>query len=521
MNKRIIFTASLALLGGFYFTILSQVYSLTGKILDQESHNPLTGAFINIINTENANELYTSITDINGAFSISKLKSNVKYKFKASLIGYNDLELPLDSTDKSVDLGTLFLSIKTHAIGEVLVKAGLPSAIQKGDTVEMNADAFKTLPSATAEALVTKMPGVSVEDGVIKAQGEEVKKVLVDGKEFFGEDPSVALKNLPAEIIDKIQIFDKLSEQAQFTGFDDGQSVKAINIITKKEKKNGQFGQFYIGGDFKDRYIAGGNINFFNKQRRISIVGLFNNINQENFSQQDVLGLSAIDINGKHDGGFVIGQQKVINITRSIGTNYSDNWGDKVLFTGSYFLNSVKNNSNMVSLRDKFLSPRSDHFSNQKDTSSSDKYIHRINMELEYDIDSMNTIISAPKLTFQTNNSNKTFSKLTTKDAGAFVSAENLRSKSDVNGYNLENELTFKHKFNKERRTISIAITTSANNKDPHSKQLGYYKKTLRDSSSMNEFVDGNTSGYKISSNIDYIEPLSKKSMLHFDLNNA
>ena len=258
-------------------------------------------------------------------------------------------------------------------MNEVLITSAPPSAVMKGDTTEINALAFTVLPNANAEALVTKMPGITVENGEIKAQGEEVKKVLLDGKDFFGEDPSVSLKNLPANIIDKVQIFDKLSEQAQFTGYDDGNSVKALNIITKQDKKNGQYGQFYGGSNAKDKYLAGGYINSFSKQRRLSATGLYNNINLVDYSQQDILGLNAIEINGKNDGGFVIGQQKGINTVRSFGLNYSDNWGSKLTFEGSYYLNAVKNNSDMVTKRDKFLSPRSDHYSNQNDTSTSDK----------------------------------------------------------------------------------------------------------------------------------------------------
>jgi len=225
----------------------------------------------------------------------------------------------------------------------------------------MNASAFKTLKDASAEELVMKMPGITMENGAVVAQGKEVKKILVDGKDFFGEDPSVALKNLPADVIDKIQIFDKLSEQAQFTGFDDGESDQAINIITKKEKKNGKFGKFSAGSDLDDKYLAGGNINIFNKQRRISVIGLLNNINQQNFTQQDLMGIST-SIGGKKDGGFSIGQQNGVTTTRSAGFNYSDNFGKKINITGSYFFNSTLNNTDQISLKDKFLSPKPDHF---------------------------------------------------------------------------------------------------------------------------------------------------------------
>ena len=136
------------------------------------------------------------------------------------------------------------------------------------------------------------MPGVTVEGKVGNCPGRNGKKVTVDGRDFFGDDATATLRNLPSEVIDKIQVFDKLSDQAQLTGFDDGNSTKSINIVTKANMRNGNFGRVYAGYGTDDRYSAGGNVSFFNNNRRISLVGLFNNINQQNFSSQDLLGVT-------------------------------------------------------------------------------------------------------------------------------------------------------------------------------------------------------------------------------------
>ena len=127
------------------------------------------------------------------------------------------------------------------------------------------------------------MPTVEIENGSVQAQGEDVRRVLVDGKPFFGNDPTAALKNLPAEVIDKIQIFDQQSDQAQFTGFDDGNESKTINIITKPNMRNGQFGKIFGGYGYKDKYTTGGNVNIFKGDQRISLIGQSNNINIQNF----------------------------------------------------------------------------------------------------------------------------------------------------------------------------------------------------------------------------------------------
>ena len=177
------------------------------------------------------------------------------------------------------NLGKLILKEGAVELDQVEVKEKIPLATQNGDTTDYNSSAYKVLPDANAEDLIRKMPGVVIENGKVQAQGEDVKEVLVDGKPFFGNDPNAALKNLPAEIISKIQIFDQKSDQANFTGFDDGETSKVINIITKVDMRNGQFGKAYAGYGLENKYQVGGSTNFFDGDRRISLIGQTNNIN--------------------------------------------------------------------------------------------------------------------------------------------------------------------------------------------------------------------------------------------------
>ncbi len=201
--------------------------------------------------------------------------------------------MPVTSHDSSVNFGKIYVPKQAKILSSVNVISNA-AVKQKQDTIEYSASQFKVNPDATVEDLIKKMPGVTVDKaGTVTAQGEQVKKVTVDGKEFFGDDATAALRNLPAEIIDKIQVFDKLSDQAAFTGFDDGSSQKAINVVTKANMRNGQFGRMYAGYGTDDRYSAGGNVSFFKNNRRLSLVGLLNNINQQNFSSQDLLGVTS------------------------------------------------------------------------------------------------------------------------------------------------------------------------------------------------------------------------------------
>src|SRR6185436_167842 len=211
----------------------------------------------------------------------------------------------LNDSIPNADLGNVLVPKKTTEISGVTVVSKTPPVQQKGDTAQYNASQYKVNPDATTEDLVKKMPGITVDkDGTVTAQGEQVRKITIDGRDFFGDDATAALRNLPSEVVDKIQVFDRLSDQAQFTGFDDGNSVKAINIITKSGIRNGQFGRIYAGIGTNQRYTAGGNTSFFKGDRRISIVANFNNINQQNFASQDLLGVTSSGNNRGGGGNF-------------------------------------------------------------------------------------------------------------------------------------------------------------------------------------------------------------------------
>ena len=518
MNKKlhwfILFTVVICL----NFSLKAQSFRITGKISDGETNIPLVGVFVSLSHLKDSSTFQTVTTDLNGNFTLHDLPLHVKYNLRASYISYTEITFPVEGNGKVLDLGIISMSVKYHHIGEVVFQGTVPSAKQKGDTTEMNATGYMTVRDASAQELVRKMPGITIENGTVKAHGEEVKKVLVDGKEFFGEDASTALNNLPAEIIEKVQIFDRLSEQAQFSGFDDGQSTKTINVITKQNRKNGEFGKFYAGSNLNDRYQLGGNLNIFNKQRRISILGLVNNTNQQNFSQQDLLGVTSA--NGKHDGGFSIGAQNGANITRSTGINYSENWGKKIIVTGSYFFNSTSNTTQQSINKDKFLFPTPDHFAKESDVYNSQKYIHRFHNRIEYDIDSLNTLISTTKLNFQSNNATSFMGKKTTKSGNVFVNSIHCENHDISDNFNFTNELVFRHKFSKPKRTISADFTTLVYSKESNNDQVGELLTTLTDSVPTNQHQYGKNGSFLLSSTIVYTEPLSSKSMLTFEFNN-
>ena len=316
----------------------AQTSSISGNLQDDTNKKPVRGATISLLLRRDSTLVKNALSDSAGYFNFSNI---VKDSFIVTInaIDYQQYVSLVVLKDSSIDLGTLSLIRQGKDLSNVTIVAKAPPVSQKGDTTQYSASQYKVNPDATAEELIKKMPGITVDKaGTVTAQGEQVKKVTVDGKDYFGDDATATLKNLPAEIIDKIQVFDRLSDQAQFTGFDDGNSSKSINIVTKTGNRNGQFGRIYAGYGTDDRYAAGGNVSFFKGDRRLSLVGLFNNINQQNFGNEDLLGVTSSAAGGRGGGGrsggnrggggnsgnannFLVGQQNGISTTNAFGIN--------------------------------------------------------------------------------------------------------------------------------------------------------------------------------------------------------
>ena len=243
MKIKVLFILSLLLLGNITFAQNAKIF---GKIYDSENNLPLPAANLTLINSADTLVVLYTQSDISGSFSFEGTLGK-KYKIKIAFIGYNIFFTNVNADKTLIDVGIIKLQHNAVVLKSVNIQGEQTRVQQIGDTTQYHAGAYKTKSDASAEDLVTKMPGITVDKGTVKVQNENVQQVLVDGKPYFGEDPSIALKSLPADVIDKIQVFDKLSDQAQFTGFDDGNSSKTVNIITKNGKGNGQFGKVYGG----------------------------------------------------------------------------------------------------------------------------------------------------------------------------------------------------------------------------------------------------------------------------------
>jgi hypothetical protein len=518
--------------------LLAQSFSIRGKLVNDKSE-PLVGA--NVLLNHPWGELVSgAVTGADGEFAIERIGRG-GYQMVASYLGYDDLKREITLTDKSINLGAITMAASAVDLGEVKITGQAVPAIQKGDTTEFSVKSFKTMKDATAEELVGKMPTVTVEQGKVQAQGETVKQILVDGKPFFGNDPTTALKNLPAEVIDRIQVFDQMSEQSQFTRIDDGNASKTINIITKPNMRTGQFGKLFAGYGTDDRYLAGGNINVFKKDMRLSFIGMTNNVNMQNFAVEDLLG--AIGSSGgssrmfmmggggrpggfsggggfRPDGGisdFLVQPQGGITQTHAIGLNYADKWGTKFDLSGSYFFNKTKNSSVETLLR-QFVDEANPQIYNQENNASANNYNHRFNFRMEYTIDSFNSFIIRPRLSLQTNEGNSENVGATSL-LGSAVNATNNLFSSDYETVNFSGSLLYRLRFKTDRRTFSIDVNPGYAPKNGRSALLSenvfYSGQRLSDTLDQNATLD--VGSWNVSANLTYTEPISPKSTLSFN----
>ncbi|MFY7901158.1 MAG: carboxypeptidase-like regulatory domain-containing protein, partial [Chitinophagaceae bacterium] len=390
--------------------------SIKGKLIDTVGKQSLKDASITVLDAQDSTLEVFGLSKEEGFFEIKNISFG-NFIVQITFQGYQPIQkkITLLKENNLIDFGQLYMQLKSKTLDEVVVTQS-PIVIKK-DTIEYNAGSFKTKPNAVVEDLLKKLPGVEVsKDGTIKAQGENVSRVLVDGKRFFGDDPKMATKNLPPDIIDKIQVYDAQSDQSAFSGFDDGTRTKTINITTKKDKRKGYFGKIMAGGGDQGRFESGLNLNRFNGNQQISIIAQANNVNRQAFSVQDILGAMNVGGRGGGGGGRAGGGNAIGNTIQGLGAgnssngitttvaggiNYKDVWSKKTEGYGSYFYNNLSIDNRSKSLTERFISGDSSIFTDQITNADNNNYNHRFNYNIEHQFDSSNSLILRPNFTYQ------------------------------------------------------------------------------------------------------------------------
>lgn len=471
----------------FIFTLVSWVFplvlmaqSLSGTVTDKATKEGLISATVQLVSSDGKSS-YTS-TDLNGNFQFKKLQPGT-YTLQVTYVGYKSYKVKQTLSEGQEKRVKIEMTEDAQLLGEVSVQGRATRAEQQGDSLLYNAEAFQVMMGSSAEDLLAKMPGIVVEGGTIQAQGEQVQKVLVDGKEFFDGDVNLAIKNLPSDVIASIEVFDKKSEQAEFTGFDDGEEVKTINIVTKSGFRQGTFGEVSGGYGTDDRYKVNGNLNFFNDDRRISVLGMSNNVNQQNFSQEDLAGVMSAGNSGRGRGGrgggggrsgapggssasnFMVGSLGGVTSANGFGLNYVDQWGEKWKMTGSYFFNQSDNLTQQQTDREYFESVLPGMTYSEYQENSMKNWNHRFNMKLDYQMTERTSLQFRPTLSFQNNDS---YGLLQGQNLvnGTTDSETETTSFGKSNAYNVGADLMLRHRFLKEGRTLSLMLSGKMSNTD-------------------------------------------------------
>ncbi len=442
--------------------------NVTGSVVEQGSDTPIEQATVRLLNVKDSAMVRGVVSARNGSFTLKNVKKG-SYLLHITFIGYDPLYQPLQITGKKnpVNVGKLELSDGAIELGEAVVIGKAPEVTVRNDTVEYNADSYKVTEGSVLEDLLKKMPGVEVDsEGKITVNGKEVKKVMVDGKEFFSDDPKVASKNLPAKMIDKLQVLDKKSDMAQMTGFDDGEEETVINLTVKPGMKQGWFGNAYGGYGSKDRYEGNAMVNRFVNNDQITFMGGANNTNNMGFSDLASTMFSGMGGGGGRRGGFGAGSG--ITSSGNAGLNFSKEFKpDKLTLGGNTRYSHSDNDARSKSDRQNILPGDSSSYDNSEAMSRTKSDNFGVDFRLEWKPDTMTQLIFRPSFSLS-HSMNDNFSDATTLDNERDTVNTNKSSNySESNGYNLNASIDFSRKLNNKGRVFSA--TLSGGNSDSYS----------------------------------------------------
>jgi outer membrane receptor protein involved in Fe transport len=530
--KKLLTLSTLLVLSCFLFAQNPSKVTIKGLVQDTFSiEQPF--ATVMLLNPKDSALINFTRGDEKGLFEFKNVK-NTAYLLKISFVGFIPFQQNIEPSASTVnDLGALKMKTITKELMEVVIKTAKAPLSIKGDTIEYNASSFKVPPGSTVEDLLRRLPGIEVDgDGNIKAQGKDVKRLYVDGKSFFGDDPKGATKNLGAETISKVQVFTEKSEQAKLTGVDDGKKEKAMNLELKEEFKKGAFGKLTGAVGNEDRWATRGNYNRFNKKEQFSILGFANNINQTGVNWEDYgefKGQNTFNNNDNGDFGFnggggryyYFGSNDIAYFNNFDGRGFTKNLGSgvnynfdnkKTKFSSNYFYNQTRLNVDQNAYRQTFLQDSS--FFNTDTTNTLDfKRNHSIAGRLEHEFDSTNTLITKVNLRFTNSTTNDVRKQLFT---GANTKPKNsldINNDKDVNAFRLTSAAIFRHRFKTKGRSVAASFGYNDNRSDGLENLLTLTKffQTTTFSDQVRQMNNNNSDTRQTKSSVLYTTPFSKK----------
>ena len=519
------------------YSTTTKAQNITGKIYDNTNNKSIANAVIAILQPKDSILIKFTRSNKNGDFVLQNIPSG-KYIFMVTHPVYADYLDDITSTNEGLALNNISFVPKSKLLQEVIVKSGSPIRI-KGDTVSYTADSFKVSANANVEELLKKLPGIQVDkDGKIKAMGEQVQKVLVDGEEFFGDDPGMAVKNLRADAVKEVQVYDKKSDQAEFTGIDDGQKQKTINLKLKEDKKKGYFGKLDAAAgllkNIENRYNTNAMLNAFKGKRKLSTFLLRGNTGQDGLSWQDNEkfggendnvsmsmdddgGMMTVWRGGTTDDEIYINTENGFITNTNAGLQYSNKWNDKTTLNFSPKYNSQQYNNTEGQFIQRQIG---DSILNESTTKNVNvnRYNFKNNVLYDVKIDSSNSL----KLTFKANFYHTESSENITANT---ISNTLIKKNSNDRLFTQNGDKTaltaialFRHKFKKARRTLSLNTEWNKLNNEGINYLTANSQSFVNGLPSFtinqNQQINNEKTTTKLTSKIVYTEPLNKKFAL-------
>ncbi len=540
--KFIIHHSSLIIFLLFPLLVFSQKFTLRGTVADSLG-GPLESATVMLMNPADSALLSFGRSREAGQFELKNVSAG-RFLLRCTYLGYVPFQkmVEVGGAEKVVDLGKIALKTNAQLLGEATISADASPVRINKDTLEFRAASFKTQPNATVEDLLKKLPGVEVnKNGDIRAQGEPVKNVLVEGKKFFGDDPKMATQNLPADAVEKVQIFDKKSETATFTGVDDGQKEKTINLDLKEEAKAGWFGKLNAaaGGGEKiaPRFEGKASLNKFGPKSQISFLGIGNNTNLPGFSVDDYMQYTGamrqmmsggegrfslqfdledppipLDFGGNE--GFLRTGAAGVNVNREFGPV-----GKTSNLNGSYFYSNLLDERHRESFRSSF-SPEGNFTTGQLSNQSNTRESHRGQFSFDQKIDSANAFTVNFSAIRTNTKSNFAGSGIAYGTFGLPVNFSNQTYASDSRNTSLAADLNFRHKFKKRGRNVALNANFGKNTGDADGQNFSasvFLQTARRDT--LNQISNGKSDAQTFGAGLTFTEPLGKKRYLEFSYN--
>lgn len=524
MKTGIVIALIFAVLGAGAQTQSTKNPSVTirGTVILADENTPAIGAVVKLNAADSAKLTRRGRVVASGAdgkFTIysTEKKSDITIEYT----GYKPKKVEIPAGKSVVDLGSINLFVEPFNIGSVVVAGKASMSKVVGDTVQFNAAAFKTNPDATTEDLLKKMPGVTTdESGNVQSQGQSIGKVYVNGKEYF-DDPSLALKSLPQDAVESIQMYDDKSDQAKFSGFDDGERVRAINIVTKKGVMNSTFGKAYVGYGTDGRYSAGVGVNTFTDKHRFTITAQANNVNNQGFTLSDIAsgsgrggGRGRFSSGGNDLAGFSTTSRGGITQSVMAGVNYTGELSKKFKLTGSYFFSWRQADVWNLRSQDYLTTPRN---YNSSDTSMGYETSHNLRLRSEWNPNENNRIIFNPSLNYTLNYGNS-INRSTTLMEGALSNGAINNYGTNLARMDGSADLWWQHRFAKAGRTMSIGGVIGGRKDMGRRNQYSIYESLSDDGlltpETLKQIADVTSSGYNFTASATYTEPISKSSRL-------